>query len=91
MEFKSISELYLRIRPALISKNNELKRLGIKYVKEEDIWNLIKETKWQKTSNLSLAEMVNDIFNCSNDDIDKYVKNKMNTMERKVNLDDIEI
>lgn len=86
MEFKSLSELYARIRPALLSKNNDLKRIGINYVKEEDIWNLLKETKWVKTSNLSLSEMVSDIFNLNNDDIEKYVKNKMNIMAREVNL-----
>jgi Mg2+ and Co2+ transporter CorA len=86
MEFKSLSELYTRIRPALISKSNDLKRMGINYIKEEDIWNYLKETKWIRTSDLSLADMVSDIFNLSSDAIEKYVKNKMNNMAREVNL-----
>lgn len=86
MEFKSLSELYSRIRPALVSKNSDLKRAGINYVKEEDIWNILKETKWVKTSNLSLADMVNDIFSLNNDMIEKYVKGKMNNIPREVNL-----
>ncbi len=86
MEFRSLSELYTRIRPALVSKNNDLKRIGINYVKEEDIWNYLKETKWQKTSNLSLSQMVSDIFNMNVDVIDKYVKDKMNKIAREVNL-----
>lgn len=88
MEFKSLSELYARIRPALISKNNDLKRMGINYIKEEDIWNCLKESKWVKTSNLSLSEMVSDIFNLNNDIIEKYVKSKMNDMTRVINLDE---
>jgi hypothetical protein len=88
MEFKSLSELYARIRPALISKNNDLKRIGINYVKEEDIWNYLKETKWIKTSNLSLSEMVSDIFNLDSSLIEGYVKDKMNKMARVVNLTD---
>ena len=91
MEFKSLSELYARIRPALISKNNDLKRIGINYVKEEDIWNCLKENKWVRTSNLSLSEMVSDIFNLNNDMIEKYVKGKMNNMAREINLIEDEI
>lgn len=86
MEFKSLSELYSRIRPALISKNNDLKRKGINYIKEEDIWNYLKASKWIKTSNLSLADMVNDIFSLNDDMIEKYVKDKMNNMERVADL-----
>jgi hypothetical protein len=86
MEFKSLSELYSRIRPALVSRNSDLKRIGINYIKEEDIWNYLKETKWLKTSNLSLSEMVSDIFNVSSDNLEKYVKDKMNNMTREVNL-----
>lgn len=88
MEFKSLSELYSRIRPALVSKNNDLKRIGIDYVKEEDIWNILKETKWVKTKNLSLSEMVSDIFNLDKNVIEKYVRDKMNKIPREVNLDD---
>jgi hypothetical protein len=88
MEFKSLSELYARIRPALISKKNELKSSGINYIKEEDIWNYLKETKWVSTTNLSLSQMVSDIFNLDSYTIEKYVKNKMNNMTRKINLDE---
>ncbi|MDD4298663.1 MAG: post-transcriptional regulator [Bacilli bacterium] len=91
MEFKSLSELYARIRPALISKKNDLKRIGINYIKEEDIWNCLKETKWVKTSNLSLSEMVNDIFNLDNYKVENYVKNKMNDIKREVNLKEDEV
>jgi hypothetical protein len=88
MEFKSLSELYARIRPALISKRNELKSSGINYIKEEDIWNYLKETKWINTTNLSLSQMVSDIFNLDSYTIEKYVKNKMNNMTREINLDE---
>jgi hypothetical protein len=88
MEFKSLSELYERIKPALISKNSDLKRLGINYIKEEDIWNYLKKTKWISTTNLSLSEMVSDIFNLSAYDIEKYVKDNMNNMTRKIDIDE---
>lgn len=86
MEFKSLSELYTRVKPALLSKSNDLKRIGIDYIKEEDIWNYLKETKWIKTSNLSLSEMVNDIFKLDSERIEGYVRNKMNEITREVNL-----
>ncbi len=87
MEFKSLSELYQRINPALISKVNELNRVGINYIKEQDIWNFLKETKWVRTSDLSLSDMVNDIFKLREEDIDKYVKDNMNNIPRVVNLE----
>ncbi|HHT38649.1 MAG TPA: hypothetical protein GXZ95_04460 [Mollicutes bacterium] len=86
MEFKNLSELYSRIKPALISKKSDLKRVGINYVKEEDIWNYLKETKWVRTSNLSLSEMVSDIFNVDNYAIEKYVKTNISNVVREVNL-----
>ena len=88
MEFNSISELYKRIRLALVTKTNELKKRSINYIKEEDIWNYLKEKKWLKTADLSLAEMVNDILNLDNYEIENYVKNKMNSIERIVNLEE---
>ncbi len=89
--FKSLSELYKRIKPALTSKTIELKRVGLNYIKEEDVWNCIKEAKWQKTNDLSLSEMVNDILNFNNQDIDKYVKNKMSEIPREPNLQSTKI
>ncbi len=88
MEFKSLSELYSRIKPALVSKRSDLVRVGIDYIKEEDIWNCLKESKWVRTTNLSISEMVNDIFNLNNDTIEKYVKDKMNNMIREINLNE---
>ena len=86
MEFNNLSELYSRIKPALTSKKSDLKRVGIDYVKEEDIWNYLKETKWARTSNLSLADMVSDIFGLDDFTIEKYVRGNMNNIKREVNL-----
>lgn len=89
IEFKSLNELYLRIKPALLSKKNDLFRNGIKYIKEEDIWNCLRETKWSKTTNLSLAEIVDDILNVDNYLIEKYVQKKMEEIPRTVNMSEI--
>lgn len=86
-EFKSLSELYMRIKPALTSKKNDLKRIGITFVKEEDIWNYLKETKWVNTIDLSLSEMVSDIFNLNSSTIESYVIKNMNNIERQINLE----
>jgi hypothetical protein len=87
-EFKSLQELYNRVKPALVSKRNELIRSGIKYIKEEDIWNYLRDNKWTKTVNLSLSELVNDILNADNHSIDKYVQQKINAIPREANVDD---
>ena len=43
VSISSLTELYERLKPALISKKEEMKRLGYPYIKEEDIWNYLKD------------------------------------------------
>jgi UTP-glucose-1-phosphate uridylyltransferase len=88
IKFESLTELYKRMKPALTAKKNEFQRLGIKYIKEEDIWNYLKETKWGKSINLSLSEMVNDVLNSDNYKIESYVQKKMDEIPRTVNLEE---
>ena len=47
-DFRSEEELYDRLKPALVTKRAEMKRNGYPYVKEEDVWNYLKEKKWKK-------------------------------------------
>ena len=58
LEFGTLEELYKRLKPALLTKKNELKRSGIEYIKEEDIWNYLTEVKWANSKNLLLYQMV---------------------------------
>ena len=44
--FDTLEDLYKRVKPALKTKKEEMKRLGYIYIKEEDIWNYLKEIKW---------------------------------------------
>ena len=52
--FNSLEELYERIKPALMTKKEEMKRKGYEYIKEEDIWNYLKEVKWKNSKDLML-------------------------------------
>jgi len=88
IEFKSILELYERIKPALKAKANELKRIKYDYIKEEDIWNYLKEYKWKKSRGLDLFEMTNDILNLDVIALDSYVKEVYRKSKREVNLED---
>lgn len=88
MEFNNLQELYVRIKPALITKQNEMIRNGFNYIKPEDIWNYLKEVKWKKANNLSLYEMVSDVLNADDDIIDAYLKQKMTNFERIANLEE---
>ncbi len=84
VEFNSLQELYNRIKPALITKQNEMKRDGYPYIKIEDIWNFFKEVKWKKATDLELYDMVSDILNTDNGIIDNYLKQKLNLVNRRV-------
>lgn len=86
--FSSIEELYKRVKPALITKSNELKRNGVMYITPEDIWNYLKDNIWVNSRNLRLFRMVDDILNADNMKIDDYIKSKMETKERKIYFND---
>lgn len=59
MEFNNLNELKNRLMPALRIKKEEINN---KNITEEDIWNCLKDTKWRKSNDLSLSDMVNDIL-----------------------------
>ncbi len=84
IEFGSLEELYKRLKPALKTKTEEMRRDGFDYVKEEDVWNYLKEVKWRTSRNLNLYQMVSDVLNIDNILIDSYLKDKLNLKERKV-------
>ena len=89
IEFNNIKELYERLIPALNAKVIELKRCDLDYIKKEDIWNYLKETKWSKANNLLLYQMVNDILNLDNKLVDEYVKEEIRKKVIKPNLEDM--
>lgn len=82
--FTSIEELYKRVKPALMTKCEELKRTGMTYVVPEDIWNYLKDNIWNNSRNLRLFRMVDDILNADNMLIDDYLKTKMGSRERVI-------
>lgn len=84
VEFNSLEELYNRLKPALITKKNEMNRSGYQYIKIEDIWNYLKEVKWKKARDLSLYEMVSDVLNVDDLLIDDYLKQKLNLKNREI-------
>jgi len=88
MEFKSLKELYDRIHPALVSKRSELKRIGYYYIKEADIWNYLTGKKWVSGKDLTLSEMVNDIFNVDPNEVNSYVIKKVSKEMREPKFDE---
>lgn len=85
IEFESVQELYERLKPALRTKELELKRNGINYIKQEDIWNYLKKDKWMGAKNLLLHQMVDDILNIDYVLIQNYVED--NIIKSKVEPD----
>ena len=89
MEFSSLEQLYKRLKPALTAKSNEMRMQGYKYIKEDDVWNYLKEIKWSKSKNLLLFEMVRDILNVDSIVIDDYVRRKLNSKERTIYFNEV--
>lgn len=88
IEFESLRELYNRIEPALEAKRMEMIRAGYPYIKKEDIWNYLKESKWKNSRDLSLADMVNDILNSDNVIIDDHLKKTLRRTRRSAYFDE---
>lgn len=77
-KINSQRDLYNKVLPALKTKKNELRRAGVRIVKEEDIWNYNKENKWRNASSLTLASIVDDILNTDDKEYENYVVKKIN-------------
>ena len=84
MEFKSLDDLYKRIKPALYSKVMELKRKGISYIKEEDIWNYLSINVWKNSELLSIYDMVNDILELDSSELKEYVLSLLKKLDRNI-------
>ncbi len=72
IKFKSITDLYKRLYPALVTKKEELNLQKLN-VSELELWNYLKDTKWINSTDLALADMVSDIFNL---DIELFIKSR---------------
>lgn len=83
IEFGNSKELFDRLKPALRTKQSELKKTGYSYIHLIDIWDYLTEKKWRQANNLSLYDMVDDILNCDNELIDAYVKDMLNNISRE--------
>ncbi len=88
IKFKSLNDLYERLRPAFRSKIKELKNKNLNYIHEEDIWNYLKEYKWVSSRDLDLGMMVNDIFSIDIKELDQYVRDEIKNYRRDRNLDE---
>lgn len=76
--FNTKEELYLRIKPALSAKLQELRRLNYSKIREEDIWEYLTSIKWSKAKGLMLSDIVSDIIHVDNIKLNNYVENNKN-------------
>ena len=72
LKIKNMNDLYKLLYPALETKMKMLKNKGYSYIKLEDIFNYLKN-QWQQQSNLTLYDLVNDIFNVNEYALINYV------------------
>ena len=81
--FQSEQELYRHVMPALHAKRMDLKRHQLPYIKEEDIWNYLKEKEWVQKKDLELYHIVSDIMNCDEVKLDDYFKTVLERKRRR--------
>ena len=80
-DIKSEEELFDKVKPALRTKKHELFANGIEIVKEQDIFDYCKLFIWKDTQGLTLSDVVDSILNTPNEELYKYIINKLNTKE----------
>ena len=73
MEFFSLQQLYKKLIPAFNVKKRLILNSKYKDITNENIWVYLTETKWKKSFNLSLPDMINDIITVDLDEINKYI------------------
>ena len=88
IEFRNVQELYNRIKPALYSKVKEIRRNGIDYVKEEDIWNYLSMYNWKESENLCLSSMVSNIMDLDIDVIKNYSLGLLKDDNRDIDMEE---
>ena len=89
-EFDSLVDLFKRVQPALLVKKNEFQREGFSSVKNIDIWNCLVDQKWKVANGLMLSDIVSDILNISYDQVESYLKKKVNNQNTQT-FENIEI
>lgn len=80
-KFSSLESLYTRLLPALNSKEKELHKNHMIYITKKDIWESLRITKWNRSVNLTLFDMVDDILNTDSFFFDDYARKKKEKME----------
>lgn len=62
MEYTSQYDLYKKLLPVFNVKKRLILHSKYKNITNEDIWLYLVETKWKKSHNLCISEIVNDII-----------------------------
>ncbi len=61
-QFNSVTELYMRVLPALQVKRKEFIVNKLNFITEKDIWDCLNELVWSKNTDLTLFDIVNSIL-----------------------------
>jgi len=91
IEFKSVFDLYSRVKPALNTKLKELKREKYDYIKEEDIWNYLIKNKWSEADGLVLCDVVDDILHADNKKIDNFIKDNLKNKNAELLIEELDL
>lgn len=71
MEYTSQYDLYKNLLPVFNVKKRLILHSKYKNITNEDIWLYLIETKWKKSHNLTISEIVNDIITIDIEKINK--------------------
>lgn len=71
MEYTSQFDLYKKLIPVFNVKKRLILHSKYKNITNENIWLYLIETKWKKSHNLGISEIVNDIITIDLEKINK--------------------
>lgn len=78
-EFKiySLDDLFIRVKPALNVKLEDFYQSKRNFIKIEDIFECLSKTKWCYDTNLTLADIVDDILSVKLESVEEYLFKKL--------------
>ena len=73
MEYTSQFELYNKLLPVFKVKKRLIQYSKYNHITNEDIWHYLIETKWKKSYNLQISEIINDIITLDLEELNKNI------------------
>ncbi len=82
--YQSKGQLFNDLKPAFQVKLTLLEHTDYNYIRDIDIWNYLKVSKWSRSVGLGISDMTDDIINVDITSVDKFLKDRLYHEKKKI-------